>query len=182
MTRRAALNCRTMSSCATLRRPKWQRCPCLGCGIAGELTRPRPPPLFTLAHHSPSSARRVPQELLYGGKARRRRRCSYCSWKLRACRGSLLQPWFGSAQAAARLGEPSRVAACRAHAAAVVHGAGSAKHASVSCPLSVQSKCTGLLLPHLGRAPSRSGPFTVCKRAIIRHKDAKSKIEERWST
>ena len=59
----------------------------------------------------------------YGGKARRRRRCSYCSWKLRACTGSLLQPWFGSAQAAARLGEPSRVAACGAHAAAVVHGA-----------------------------------------------------------
>ena len=88
---------------------------------------------------------------------------------------------FGSAQAAARLGEPSRVAACGAHAAAVVHGAAllSMHSVSVSCPLSVQSKCTGLLIPHLGRAPGRSGPFKVCKSD---HNDAKSKIEERWST
>ena len=60
----------------------------------------------------------------YGGKARRRLRCSYCSWKLRAGTGPLLRPSFGSARAAAVLGKPSSVAArclnganlCRARA------------------------------------------------------------------
>ena len=59
----------------------------------------------------------------YGGKARRRLRCSYCSWKLRAGTGPLLRPSFGSARAAAVLGKPSSVAARGAPAGAVVHGA-----------------------------------------------------------
>ena len=91
-----------------------------GNALLGELARTRLPPLCPSAHRSPSRVRRDAQDCC--GKARLRRRCSCCSWKLPACMGSLLGPQSGSARAAALLGRPSRVAARGAIAGAVVHG------------------------------------------------------------
>ena len=223
MTRRAALSCRVPDH-VQLRDPSLAKVAALSllglvaAKVSSHALARHPSPLWLITRH-PALAVRLRS---YSGKARRRCQCSYCSWKLRACTGSLRRPQFGSARAAALLGKPSRVAARGAPSGAVVHGAapgragsrfacparspraqplrsrwlgelgtasehlvhayaviiqckavsqgcgplragpdrpGSAKHVSVSCPLSVQSKCTGILLPHLGRAPGRSGPF-----------------------
>ena len=98
-----------------------------GCGTTGgangregELSCHRPPSLCPPAHHSPSRARRVCQELRCQAKSTRYR--LELLGKAARAQGLACAARQGSAQAAARLGEPSRVAACGALAGAVMHG------------------------------------------------------------
>ena len=121
-TRRAASACRHTSMCAIGR---YAESSCITSGGAngceGELFCHRAPSLCPPAHHSPPRARRVCQELRCQGKSTRFR-LKLLSKAARVPELACAAP-LGSAQAAARLGEPSRVAACGAHTAAVVHGA-----------------------------------------------------------
>ena len=84
-----------------------------------ELFCHRAPSLCPPAHHSPSRARRVCQELWCRAKSTRFR--LELLGKAARARGLMCAARQGSAQAAARLGEPSHVAACGALTVAVVH-------------------------------------------------------------
>ena len=131
--------------------------------VASQVSSPalarHPSSLWLITRHPALTAVRLRS---YGGKARRRRRCSYCSWKLRAYTGSRLRPELASARAAAVLGKPSRVAARGAPAGAVVHGAAPGRAGSrFACPARspraqpLCSRCLGELGTALERYYSR---------------------------
>ena len=140
-------------------------------GAEGELARPRPPPLCTLDHHSPSRARRVPQELRWQGKAvssilillveAARVHGVAATAALRQC----------TSRGAARQAEPRRGSWCSRGRCGAWSGSWPS-WSSPSMPITQPTR-TAPSVPLLGRARGRWGPSVGCMRDCY---NAKRKI------